>query len=90
MKRLLRQDGGFSRELKHSPPAPNVAQVKEGESYPDMPAPVSIGKGLVEGDMNAATQALLIRYSCYEFCGLTPRPLNEYMTPIRELFRRWE
>ncbi|WP_169507392.1 hypothetical protein [Paenibacillus harenae] len=61
MSRLLRGDGGFSRELAYSPSAPNVAQVKDGEHYPDMPRPVHLSEGWVEGDMNAATQALLIR-----------------------------
>ncbi|WP_338143313.1 hypothetical protein [Paenibacillus whitsoniae] len=70
MKRLLRADGGFSRELAHSPTAPNVAQVKPGEVYPDMPQAVPIGGGLVEGDMNAGTQALLIRAVIYRLAGV--------------------
>lgn len=70
MKRLLRADGGFSRELAHSPTAPNVAQVKLGEYYPGMPKAVHIGKGEVEGDMNAGTQALLIRSVCYKLAGI--------------------
>lgn len=69
MSQLLRPDGGFSRELAHSPSAPNVAQIKHGEKYPGMPRPVHLGKGLVEGDMNAATQALLIRALCRELAG---------------------
>lgn len=73
MKALLQADGGFSRELGHSPVAPNVAQVKEGEFYPGMPKPVPLGLGLAEGDMNAGTQALLIRSICYEMAGL-PAP----------------
>jgi len=77
MSRLLRGDGGFSRELQHSPPAPNVAQVKEGESYPGMPKPVYLGEGLAEGDMNAATQSLLIRSLCYETAGLRVPELGE-------------
>ncbi|CAH1226072.1 hypothetical protein PAECIP111891_05888 [Paenibacillus allorhizoplanae] len=75
MKRLLRADGGFSRELAHSPTAPNVAQVKEGEYYPDMPKAVHIGGGEVEGDMNAGTQALLIRSVCYQLAGRKAPPL---------------
>lgn len=75
MATLLRDDGGFSRELKHSPVAPNVAQVKEGEYYPDMPEPVPLGLGLVEGDMNAGTQAVLIRWQCYELAGMAVPPL---------------
>lgn len=70
MKRLLRADGGFSRELAHSPTAPNVAQVKPGEYYPGMPKAVHIGGGEAEGDMNAGTQALLIRAVCYQLAGL--------------------
>lgn len=70
MSRLKRSDGGFSREIDHSPSAPNVAQVKHGEYYPDMPIAVPIGKGEVEGDMNAGTQAVLIRYSLRQFAGL--------------------
>ena len=31
------------------PPAPNVAQVKPGEYYPDMPEAVPLGKGEMEG-----------------------------------------
>lgn len=90
MHRLLREDGGFSRELKHSPPAPNVAQVKEGEWYPDIPQAVPIGLGWVEGDMNAATQALLIRHSCYALSGRTPEPLRAAMSPILALYERQE
>lgn len=69
MRKLLRADGGFSRELAHSPTAPNVAQVKQGEHYPDMPKAVHIGGGRVEGDMNAGTQALLIRSVCHQLAG---------------------
>ncbi|WP_208592195.1 hypothetical protein [Gracilibacillus suaedae] len=61
MKRLKQQDGAFSRELTTSPKAPNVAQVKQGEYYPNMPEAVELGLGLKEGDMNATTQATLIR-----------------------------
>jgi len=75
VSKLKRDDGGFSREIDHSPPAPNVAQVKPGEAYPDMPAPVLIGLGEVEGDMNAGTQAILIRYSLRELAGLPADPL---------------
>lgn len=70
MRKLLRADGGFSRELAHSPTAPNVAQVKPGEYYPGMPQAVHIGGGKVEGDMNAGTQALLIREVCYQLAGI--------------------
>lgn len=70
MAKLEREDGAFSREIDRSPPAPNVAQVKSGESYPDMPIPVPLGLGLVESDMNASTQAMLIRYTLREFSGL--------------------
>ncbi|MDD9266993.1 hypothetical protein ACFPES_08085 [Paenibacillus sp. GCM10023248] len=76
MRKLLRADGGFSRELAHSPTAPNVAQVKPGEYYPGMPEAVHIGGGKVEGDMNAGTQALLIRAVCYRLAGIeAPRLL---------------
>jgi hypothetical protein len=78
LRRFLKPDGGFSREVLHSPPAPNVAQVKEGEYYPYMPKAVPIGKGLVEGDMNAGTQALLIRNIAYRLFNLDPQPLNQY------------
>lgn len=76
MARLLRRDGGFSRELDHSPAAPNVAQVKEGEYYPAMPKPVPLGLGCAEGDMNAGTQAILIRWTCYALAGLDVPPLD--------------
>lgn len=75
LTRLKQRDGGFSRELAHSPAAPNVAQVKEGEYYPEMPVAVPLGLGLVEGDMNAGTQAILIRWLCHELAGLKPKPL---------------
>lgn len=81
MKKLLRADGGFSRELHRSPPAPNVAQVKDGELYPDMPSPVCIGAGKVEGDMNAGTQAVLIRSLSYALAGVKEKPLK----PSRQL-----
>ncbi|CAG9620954.1 prenyltransferase/squalene oxidase repeat-containing protein [Sutcliffiella rhizosphaerae] len=68
MKKLKRADGGFSRELGNSPTAPNVAQVKDG-AYPDMPEAVHLSEGLYEGDMNASTQAVLIRMQCYELAG---------------------
>ncbi|MBD0383809.1 hypothetical protein [Paenibacillus sedimenti] len=76
MKRLLRADGGFSRELAHSPTAPNVAQIKGGEYYPNMPKAVHIGRGEVEGDMNAGTQALLIRSVCYQLAGMEAPKLS--------------
>lgn len=75
MIRLKQRDGGFSRELAHSPIAPNVAQVKAGEFYPEMPIAVPLGLGLAEGDMNAGTQAILIRWLCHELAGLQPKPL---------------
>jgi hypothetical protein len=80
MRRLKRADGGFSRELEHSPPAPNVAQVKRGEYYPGMPEPVCIGLGWVEGDMNASTQATLIRQQTRRLAGIAARPLEESKT----------
>ncbi|WP_373232963.1 hypothetical protein [Cohnella sp.] len=70
MAKLKREDGAFSREIDRSPPAPNIAQVKKGETYPDMPIPVPLGLGLVESDMNASTQAVLIRYTLRELSGL--------------------
>ncbi|XEC93572.1 hypothetical protein AB6A23_19705 [Paenibacillus tarimensis] len=75
MAKLKRNDGGFSREITHSPAATNVAQVKPGEYYPDMPAPVPLGKGEVEGDMNAGTQAVLIRHLLYKLSGVEPGKL---------------
>ncbi|MBE1443082.1 hypothetical protein [Paenibacillus sp. OAS669] len=77
MRKLLREDGGFSREIHQSPPAPNVAQVKEGEFYPYMPAAVPIGKGRIEGDMNAGTQALLIREFCHKLAGIEHKPIDQ-------------
>jgi hypothetical protein len=73
---LKRDDGGFSRELDHSPKAPNVAQVKKNEYYPDMPEPVHLGLGLVEGDMNAGTQAVLIHALCAELMHADWQPLK--------------
>ncbi|MDL4840275.1 prenyltransferase/squalene oxidase repeat-containing protein [Aquibacillus rhizosphaerae] len=74
MEKLKREDGGFSRESGNSPIAPNVAQVKSGEQYPNMPEPVPLSKGLYEGDMNASTQATLIRMQCYQLCGQEINP----------------
>lgn len=74
MKKLKREDGGFSREIENSPAAPNVAQVKKGEHYPNMPDPVPLSHGLYEGDMNASTQATLIRLQSYELCGFHADP----------------
>jgi hypothetical protein len=76
LSKLKREDGGFSRELTTSPPAPNVAQVKKGEFYPNMPEPVCLGNGLYEGDMNASTQATLIRLQCYRLAGLEVKPIK--------------
>lgn len=77
LSRLLRMDGGFSRELARSPSAPNAAQIKEGTDYPDRPRPVYLSEGKAEGDMNAATQALLIRSLCHKLAGLEPPALKE-------------
>ncbi len=77
IKKLKRNDGGFSREIENSPSAPNIAQVKKGEYYPNMPKPVHLSKGLFEGDMNASTQATLIRKQCYKLAGLPVGPLKE-------------
>ncbi|ARK29540.1 hypothetical protein [Halalkalibacter krulwichiae] len=77
LSKLKREDGGFSREITSSPPAPNVAQVKRGEFYPGMPEAVLLGKGLYEGDMNASTQATLIRLQCYRLAGIHPQPLKD-------------
>ncbi|HZG78197.1 MAG TPA: hypothetical protein VEZ72_20255, partial [Paenibacillus sp.] len=87
LARLKKADGGFSREREHSPPAPNVAQVKPGESYPDMPVPVPLGLGLAEGDMNAGTQAVLVRNTLRELAGLPPVPLAAADAFIRTLVR---
>lgn len=77
LQKLKRGDGGFSREIGNSPSAPNVAQVKKGETYPDMPEPVHLSRGLYEGDMNAGTQAVLIRKQLHELAGLTAGPLDD-------------
>ncbi|MEX1029053.1 MAG: hypothetical protein WDZ91_03275 [Paenibacillaceae bacterium] len=76
MTMLRRADGGFSREIDHSPPAPNVAQVKKGDYYPDMPEPVPLSQGLYEGDVNASTQATLIRRQVYRLAGCVEKPLE--------------
>ncbi|MFS1512065.1 hypothetical protein VQL36_06455 [Chengkuizengella sp. SCS-71B] len=77
MKRLKRKDGAFSRELERSPSAPNIAQIKHGKYYPNMPPPVHLSQGLLEGDMNASTQAVLIRLQLYQLCQLKAPRLNE-------------
>ncbi|MGP4039360.1 hypothetical protein ACTWP4_05525 [Gracilibacillus sp. D59] len=76
MKRLKQKDGAFSRELAHSPKAPNVAQVKQGEYYPNMPQAVELGLGLKEGDMNATTQATLIRKQLYYLWKKHPKSIS--------------
>ncbi|MCA0755874.1 hypothetical protein KP806_12520 [Paenibacillus sp. N4] len=78
LSRFLKPDGGFSRELGHSPPASNTAQVKQGEHYPYMPEPVRIGKGVAEGDMNAGTQAIWIRELSHKLAKLDYAPLIVY------------
>ncbi|QGH36558.1 hypothetical protein GI584_21985 [Gracilibacillus salitolerans] len=75
MKKLKQKDGAFSRELAHSPKAPNVAQVKQGEYYPNMPEAVELGLGLKEGDMNATTQATLIRKQLHHLWQKDPKPI---------------
>ncbi|GAE92168.1 hypothetical protein JCM21714_1150 [Gracilibacillus boraciitolerans JCM 21714] len=75
LKQLKRKDGAFSREINGSPSAPNVAQIKEDDYYPDMPDPVELGLGLVEGDMNATTQATLIRKQLHQLWSEKPEPL---------------
>jgi hypothetical protein len=54
LKQYLKPDGGFSRHVDCSLEIPNN---------------VPLGKGLVEGDMNASTQALRIRKTAYEVSG---------------------
>ncbi|MCC3355446.1 hypothetical protein [Bacillus sp. REN16] len=76
IEKLKRTDGGFSREIKNSPTAPNVAQVKSDEFYPNMPVAVPLGKGLYEGDMNAGTQATLIRLQLHKLAGKTAIPIK--------------
>ncbi|KAB8137596.1 hypothetical protein F9U64_08755 [Gracilibacillus oryzae] len=83
--KLKREDGGFSRELDHSPKAPNVAQVKGDEYYPNMPKPVPIGLGLYEGDMNATTQATLIRIQLYRLLECEPDSLID----PEHFWRKW-
>ncbi|MGN8645964.1 hypothetical protein ACTNEO_06010 [Gracilibacillus sp. HCP3S3_G5_1] len=78
MERLKQKDGAFSREMAHSPKAPNVAQVKQGEYYPNMPEAIELGLGLKEGDMNATTQATLIRQQLHQLWQKQPNliPIN--------------
>ncbi len=59
----LKPDGGFSRHVGHSLAIPNN---------------VPLGKGLAEGDMNAATQALRIRSLCHRIAGQPEPPLSKY------------
>jgi hypothetical protein len=54
LQQYLKPDGGFSRHVDCSLEIPNN---------------VPLGKGLVEGDMNASTQALRIRKTAYEVSG---------------------
>jgi hypothetical protein len=70
LKRYLKVDGGFSRHIDNSMKIPN-----------EMP----LGMGLVEGDMNAGTQALRIRNLCYAIAGKRAEPLNQYMGGFYEM-----
>ncbi|SFL67562.1 hypothetical protein SAMN04487943_10349 [Gracilibacillus orientalis] len=85
MKRLKQKDGAFSRELAHSPKAPNVAQVKHGEYYPNMPEAVELSLGLKEGDMNATTQATLIRKQLHQLWQKQPKPIPTNFWDIGEV-----
>lgn len=40
-----------------------------------MPEPVQLGMGLVEGDMNATTQATLIRIQLHKLLGVDPKAI---------------
>jgi len=77
IEKLKRSDGGFSREIDNSPSAPNIAQVKEDEYYPNMPDPVHLSLGLYESDMNASTQATLVRLQLYKLLGIDVKPIRE-------------
>jgi len=83
VRRLSRADGGFSREMEHSPSATNVAQVKPGDGHRDIPKPVYISKGLYESDMNAATQADSVRRMCYRLAGLPATNLEQYANKLK-------
>ncbi len=63
LQRYLKPDGGFSRHVEHSLETPN-----------DVP----LGRGLVEGDMNASTQALRIRTLCHQIAGVKELPMTQY------------
>ncbi len=63
LKKYLKPDGGFSRHVEYSLEVPNN---------------VPLGKGLIEGDMNASTQALRIRTLCHDLVGITEKPLYQY------------
>lgn len=62
LTKYMKPDGGFSRHVESSLKIPNN---------------VPLGKGLVEGDMNAGTQALRIRSLCYELAGLIEKPMMQ-------------
>ncbi|MEN8905598.1 MAG: hypothetical protein ABF289_06520 [Clostridiales bacterium] len=63
LKKFLKTDGGFSRFIKNSPKMPNN---------------VLLGKGLSEGDMNSATQALKIRSLCNSILNKQDKPLKNF------------
>jgi hypothetical protein len=53
-----------------------------------MPKPVYLSEGKVEGDMNAATQALLIRSLCYGLAGVeAPTFMREQLGDFYERFK---
>lgn len=73
LKQYLKPDGGFSRHPDRSLETPNNVQ---------------LGKGLVEGDMNAGTQAVRIRSLCYSLAGVQARTLAEYTKGFYEKVER--
>lgn len=73
LKRYLKPDGGFSRHVEHSLETPN-----------DVP----LGLGLVEGDMNASTQAMRVRTLCHQIAGVPEQPLYQYSTGFYEKITR--
>jgi len=69
LKQYLKPDGGFSRHVAKSLKSPNN---------------VPLGLGLVEGDMNAGTQALLIRALCHGLAGLDHEPIRRLTVDFYE------
>lgn len=70
MRCFLKPDGGFSRKKEMSLIAPNG---------------IPLGKGRVEGDLNAGVQALIVRDQLLRLANIQPHPLSQRIQFYEEL-----